>query len=277
MSSLLRPAAAVLLVGVLAPAARPHFNILLPGAATARKGEAVTFLYRFGHPFEHELFDAPPPARVFALAPDGKRIDLGKALEKTKVPAGGKEGVTVTAYRFRFTPEQRGDYTFILQTPPIWLEGDKEFVQDTVKVVLHVQAQKGWDADPGRQFKIMPLTRPYGLQPGVVFRAQVLAPPEGVAPGGTEFLDKGKPLAGTLVEIERLNEARPAKLPPDEFRTLTAKTDPGGVVTASLPEPGWWAITAQRDAGRREYKGKAYPVRQRATLWVWVDQKITGK
>ena len=110
-------------------------------------------------------------------------------------------------------------------------------MQDTVKVVLHVQAQKGWDADPGRQFKIMPLTRPYGLQPGVVFRAQVLAPPEGVAPGGTEFLDKGKPLAGTLVEIERFNETRPAKLPPDEFRTLTAKTDPGGVVTASLPHP----------------------------------------
>jgi cobalt/nickel transport protein len=277
MPTLLRPPLAVLLAGLLAPAAWAHFNILLPGTASARKGETVTLLYRFGHPFEHELFDAPPPARMFALAPDGKRIELGKALEKTKVPAGGKVGMTVTAYRLRFVPEQRGDYTFILQTPPIWLEEDKEFVQDAVKVVLHVQAQKGWDADPGRQFKIIPLTRPYGLQPGVVFRAQVLAPPDGVAPGGTEFLDKGKPLAGALVEIERYNAARPAKLPPDEFRTLTARTDPVGVVTASLPESGWWSITAQRDAGRREYKGKAYPIRQRATLWVWVDEKQTGK
>ncbi len=266
MRRLFRPAVAVLFSGLLAPAAWAHFNILLPGSATARKGETVTFLYRFGHPFEHELFDAPPPARVFALAPDGSRIDLRKSVEKTKVPAGGKNGMTVTAYRFRFTPEQRGDYTFILQTPPIWLEEDREFVRDTVKVVLHVQAQRGWDADAGGPFRIVPLTRPYGLQPGAVFRAQVLAPPE-----------PGKPLPGALVEVERFNAARPAKLPPDEFRTLTARTGPGGVVTVGLPEAGWWSVTAQRDGGRREHKGKAYPVRERATLWVWVDERITGK
>src|SRR5207244_11331129 len=107
---------------------------------------------------------------LFVVAPDGKRTELGKALEKTRVPAGDKK--EVTAYRCRFTPEQRGDYTFILETPPIWMEEDQEFLQDTVKVILHVQAQKGWDADPDRQFRIVPLTRPYGLQPGAVFQAQ---------------------------------------------------------------------------------------------------------
>ena len=111
-----------------------------------------------------------------------------------------------------------------------------------------------------------------GLLPGAAFRAQVLIPPEpGI--GGTELSKPNRPLPGALVEIERFNAARPAKLPPDEFRTLTARTDQGGVVTVSLPESGWWSITAQRDGGRREHKGKAYPVRQRATLWVWVDGK----
>jgi cobalt/nickel transport protein len=264
-----RPTLAVLLAALLAPAARAHFNILLPQSASVRKGEAVTFLYRFGHPFEHELFDAPPPARLFVLAPDGKQVELTKTLEKTKVPAGGKEQVTRAAYRFRFTPEQRGDYTFILQTPPIWMEEDQEFIEDTVKVVLHVQAQKGWDVELDRQFQIVPLTRPYGLRPGAVFQARVLAPPDSAA--------GARRLPGAPVEIERFNAERPAKLPPDEFRTLTAKTDPGGVVTASLPEAGWWSITAQRDGGRRAHNGKEYPVRQRATLWVWVDEKMAGK
>jgi cobalt/nickel transport protein len=255
-----RPLLALVLSALLAPAAGAHFNILLPQAASVRKGEAVTFLYRFGHPFEHELFDAPPPARLVVIAPDGKQTELTKTLEETKVPAGGKEGVTRAAYRFRFTPEQRGDYTFLLQTPPIWMEEDQEFLEDTVKVVLHVQAQKGWDAEADRQFQIVPLTRPYGLQPGAVFQARAFT-------GGPDRL------GGAPVEIERFNAERPAKLPPDEFRTLTAKTDPNGVVTVSLPEVGWWSITAQRDGGRRTVNGKTGPVRQRVTLWVWVDEK----
>jgi cobalt/nickel transport protein len=90
-------------------------------------------------------------------------------------------------------------------------------------------------------------------------------------------VERLKPLPGALVEVERFNPVRPAKLPPDEFRTLTVKTDPGGGVTTSLPEAGWWSLTAQRDGGRRDYKGKSYPVRQRATLWVWVDARLTGK
>ena len=53
--------------------------------------------------------------------------------------------MTALGARFRFTPESRGDYVLVLQTPPIWMEEEGEFFQDTVKVILHVQAQKGWD------------------------------------------------------------------------------------------------------------------------------------
>ncbi|HEY1861846.1 MAG TPA: DUF4198 domain-containing protein, partial [Gemmataceae bacterium] len=122
--------------------ARAHFNMLLPDRHSTEKGKEVTFTYQWGHPFEHQLFDAPKPASVFVLSPDGKRTDLANKLEKTSVASVDKKEVTV--YRLRFTPEERGDYVFVLQTPPIWMEQDQDFLQDTVRVVLHVQAQRGW-------------------------------------------------------------------------------------------------------------------------------------
>jgi cobalt/nickel transport protein len=254
------------LAGWLSGSADAHFNMLLPSTASAKKGEPVAFTYQFGHPFEHQLFDAPAPQSLVVIAPDGKQTDLAKSLEKITVPAGDKK---VTAYRFTFTPEQRGDYVFVLTTPPIWMEEEQEFLQDTVKVVLHVQAQKGWDA-LGPVPDLVPLTRPYGLQPGMVFQAQAL----GLGPSSAK---RTQPLAGAVVEIERYNPAPPKELPPDEHITRTTKTDSNGVVTYTLTDAGWWSLTAQTDGGKREHKGKTYPVRQRATLWVFVDAKATPK
>jgi cobalt/nickel transport protein len=233
-----------------------HFNMLLPERASAKRGEPVTIIYQWGHPFEHQLFDTPAPERVLAIAPDGKKLDLTKSLEKVTLVGG--EGRKVTGYRLRFTPEQRGDYVFILNTPPVWMQEDEEFLQDTVKVVLHVLTQKGWDAAQGQGLDLVPLTRPYGLQPGMVFQAEVL--------------DASKPLARSLVEIERYNRSVPKALPPDEHITRTARTDANGVVTTTLTEPGWWGLTVERDAGTRDHQGKAYPLRRRCTFWVHVDE-----
>jgi cobalt/nickel transport protein len=258
MPFLFRLATALLSLTLIGTPAWAHFNVLLPQAASAKRGEAVTLVYQWGHPYEHQLFDAPAPQGLVVLRPDGQKTDLTKALEKITVPAGGQK--TVTAYEVRFTPDQRGDYLFLLNTPAIWMEEDQEFLQDTVKVVLHVQAQKGWDGVAGAPLEMVPLTRPYGLQPGLVFQAQALA--------------DAKPLAGTLVEIEHYNPATPKLLPPDEHITRTARTDPNGVVTATLTDPGWWCLTAQRDGGQREHNGKMYPVRRRTTFWVFVDGTI---
>jgi len=252
---------ALTLVGVVASSAAAHFNMLLPAKASAKREEGVTFVYQWGHPFEHQLFDAPAPAGLIALSPGGKQTDLSKTLEEFKQKAADRK--EVTAYRFRFRPRERGDFVFVLNTPPIWMEEDGEFLQDTVKVVLHVQAQKGWDQAAGRAFEMLPLTRPYGLQPGMVFQAQVVS--------------EGKALAGTVVEIEQYHAEAPADLPADEQMTRTAKTDPNGVVTCSLTEPGWWCLTAARESGRREHDGKTFAVRQRTTLWVFVDDKIDSK
>lgn len=245
----------VSLFSAYAAAASAHYPMLLSERAAVKKGEAVTFTYQWGHPFEHQLFDAAAPERVAVVAPDGKQTDLTKTLEKIALKNGDKQ---VVAYRFRFTPEQRGDYVFSLQAAPVWMDEDEAYLHDTVKVVLHVQAQKGWDHSVGEGFELLPLTRPYGLQAGMVFQAQVQPKPAGAA---------------YLVEVERYNPAPPKELPPDEQITRVVKTDPLGVATSTLTEPGWWCLAAGRDGGQKERDGKRYPVRQRALLWVFVDDK----
>jgi cobalt/nickel transport protein len=258
MSGLLRVVLTLAWCGVLASSVGAHFNMLLPQTAVTKRGDPVTVVYQWGHPFEHQLFDAPAPEKIFVQAPDGQKTELTRTLEAVAQPLpGGKKAM---AYQFRFTPDKRGDYLFILHAPPIWMEEDQEFLQDTVKVVLHVQAQKGWDSVAGQPLEWLPLTRPYGLQPGMVFQAQAVA--------------DAKPLAGALVEIELYHPAPPERVPPDEHITRTARTDPNGVVTATLTEPGWWCVTTQRGGGQREHNGKVYPLRQRTTLWVFVDGAI---
>lgn len=258
--------ALLLLIGV-GPASWGHFNMLIPDKHSIKKGETVTFTYQWGHPFEHQLFDAPAPENIVVYPPQGAKIDLSKSLEKIAVP--GVDGKKVTAYRFPFTPEQRGDYTFVLQTRPIWMEEEKMFLQDTVKVVLHVQAQNGWDratAAPAHD-NLTPLTRPYGLLPGMVFRAEAL--------DGSRKSDRAA--AGRSVEIERYNPAPPKQLPPEEHITYLARTDRTGVAAFTLPEPGWWSMTVTFGTDALKHEDKEYPRHRRITLWVPVDEKVNVK
>ena len=254
----------VAVLAAFAVSAQAHFNMLLPQSASVKKGEEVVFTYQWGHPYEHELFDAPAPQDVQVLAPDGMTTtDLTKSLKKVALQA--RQGKTVAAYRFAFTPEQRGDYVVLLRTPPIWMETDGEFLQDNVKVVLHVQAQKGWDGAFRTELELTPLTRPYGLEPGIAFQAKLGA--------GIPV----KPVAGSLVEIEHYHAAAPKDIPSDEFCTRTAKTDGSGAVTATLTDAGWWCLAAAAEAGKKEHDGKSYPIRQRSILWVWVDPGVADK
>jgi cobalt/nickel transport protein len=245
--------------------ARAHYNMLLPERHSVKRGQPVTLLYQWGHPFEHQLFDAPAPQRVLVRSPDGKTVVLTANL-KNAVAFTGDGKQTYRLYQLRFTPEQRGDYVFILESAPLWMPDEQLFFHDTVKVVLHVQAQKGWDQAADVSWQLMPLTRPYGLQPGMAFQAAVAS--------GAASAPRA---ANLLVEVEHYNASPPQKLPPDEQITRAAKTDPNGVVTCTLTGPGWWCITAQRDGGKREHEGKMYPVRERATLWVFVDEPLPSR
>ncbi|MBI2805504.1 MAG: DUF4198 domain-containing protein [Planctomycetes bacterium] len=235
-----------------------HYNMLFPDKPWATKGEKVTFTYQYGHPYEHELSDAPMPSLVRVVNPRGETlaIDVDKNLKAIK--KDGADGKKVTAWQFTFTPEQRGDFTVFLKTPRIKHEKGPEVV-DVVRVVLHVQTQNGWDQaklpfllEPD----IVPQTRPYGLLAGMVFKGQVVRHAN---------VDDFKYVSGLPVEIEKYNEKPPKKLPPDELITFKTKTDRHGYFVTTLPEPGWWGMTAIKRGAENHI--------ERATLWVHVNEK----
>ena len=239
---------------ILAPAgASAHYHILLPDRPATTTGKPVTITYQFGHPFEHQLFDTQPPRQLYVLAPDGCKIDLLAGLEKFS--CDGAEGKPVAAFRARFTPQKRGDHIVVAETAPVTVEGEKQPLRDLVKVIVHVQTQNGWDRAVGATGlpEPLPLTRPYGLVPGMAFRAEFTAGEK-----------TGQPLAGILVEMERYNATTPKELPRDEQITRTARTDRVGTATVTPTESGWWAITGVRD---KEV------TRQRGTLWFYVEGK----
>lgn len=263
-------------LSVLATAGRApaHYHILLPDKASADRDAAVHFTLRFGHPFEHQMFATQKPISVVVVTPDGHAVGQSDKLERYETP--GANGKPAAAYRWTYTPGRRGDHVVFVRCEPVWMAEEMVFLEDTVKVVLHVQTQNGWDAVVGGAMELVPLTRPYGVRGGTVFQVTVRQNPalDRIERGrlifpGSELQRRGK----TLVEVERYNSSPPKELPPDEFITRTARTDPSGVATVTLPEPGWWAITAITDGGMRVKDGKSFPVKTRSTIWVPVADK----
>jgi uncharacterized GH25 family protein len=266
----MRPLATLALL-LLESASQAHYHMMIPDKPSAKKGEEVTVTCQFGHPFESELSDMLALRQVILYGPGGAGTDVTKKLEK--VALRDRKGKDVAGYRLKFTPDERGDYVIEMTSAVTTLPDTKEVVQDTVKVVVHVQAQKGWDMVSPGEFGCSPLTRPYGLLSNVVFQARFT---------GSVKKDERRPNPfpndNLLVEVERYNAKPPKVFPADEFITRTMKTDRDGVVTTGLPEAGWWCLTATR---RRSEKvtvaGKEVAVKRRATLWVYVDKSAPVK
>ena len=245
-----------------------HFNTLWPDSPNgyALPGQKVVWQYFWGHPYEMILFDAQRP-NVYAVTPSGARQPVAVEPARMKDPATGK---LRAAYGLTYTPEEIGDTWIVLEAPPYVIEEEGEAVQDYVKQCVHVMAQNGWDARLGLPIELVPLSRPYGLEPG--FAVTVRA-----------YLN-GQPLAGAACEIEKFNgfAVTEEMLPKDQFGnedvpmiTRAARTDANGYLTYTLDEPGWWIIAVMGDGGSVKVEGKAYPRVLRGCLWVHVDEKLT--
>ena len=72
-------------------------------------------------------------------------VDLTTKLTKTM--ASGAEGKPVTVWQFRFTPQERGDYVFLLTTAPIFLKEEEHFVQD-LQQMPHLPKMNGYLRSP---------------------------------------------------------------------------------------------------------------------------------
>src|SRR6185436_17229403 len=133
------PLLAVAFVVVSATSASAHYHMLLPDRHSVKSGDKVTVTYQFGHPFEHVLSDTDKPVRAIAFGPDRKSIDLLPSFEKVQV--SGSDGKKVVVYRFTFQPDGRGDFTLLVESPPIWMEDEKHFIHDICRVLVHVETQ----------------------------------------------------------------------------------------------------------------------------------------
>ena len=66
----------VMVLATFAASAQAHFNMLIPQSASAKKGEPVVFTYQWGHPYEHELFDAPAPRMCKSSVPMARQSPI---------------------------------------------------------------------------------------------------------------------------------------------------------------------------------------------------------
>ncbi len=233
---------ALALIAASARSAEAHFPILIADRPWAKKGDAVRIDYAFGHPFEAAHVDVARPAKVGVRTPSGKTIALDDGLSEATIGSGDAKA---TAWQLEYRPEERGDHVLHLEAAPREHEG--RAVVDHVKLILHVQAQRGWDAVVGHPVELVPLTRPYGIPVGASFRARVLV--------------HGKPLGGLDVAVEARNAIAPDPLPPDELITRIEKTDDLGVFATTLDRPGWWLLAVDHESEGTHTRG---------CLWVHV-------
>lgn len=240
-----------------------HYHMLVPNKSSVKSGDEAVFVYQFGHPFEHEIADAAEPVSVLIYLPNGKTFDAKSKLRKIEI--AGDKGKKHVGFQLAYTPEQRGDHIVVFSAPPVMLDGENLPVHDTVKSVLHVQTENGWESrlahGKSQRADLIFLTRPYSLRAGMLIRAafyDLSGDPKGAT----------GPQSNAVVEIERYNPEPPKDLPPEEHITYSARTDDKGVVATTLPDPGWWAITAIKPTSKAIH---------RCTLWVHVDGKIPLK
>ena len=115
--------------------------MLLPNKSSVKKGEEVILTFQYGHPFEHQLFNASKPQRTFVVTPEGKHVNVISKLEETKDGQGDKKSLRLFSSTLR---KSAAIHLVMIRSPPHTIEGKKEAVVDTVKVIIHVEAQKNW-------------------------------------------------------------------------------------------------------------------------------------
>ena len=169
--------------------AMAHFQVYWPQieGCYAKPGEAITWRYFWGHPFEMLISDAQPP-KFFMFTPQRQKENLEVKEISLKDQGSGQDR---KAFEVEYKPPGPGDYYLCLEAPPYFIPEDQVFWQDYVKEPLHVQSAKGWDQLVGLPVEIVPLTKPYGWPAGSVFKGQALA--------------KNLALTRATVEIEKFN------------------------------------------------------------------------
>lgn len=209
----------------------------------------------WGHPYEGLYFDIPAIKEAGLIKPDGtKSILTPSDIEVTDV-----EGAKSKAYKLTFTPSEKGDYIIYADMEALEVKEEEIIWEDHVKAIIQYKTTGGWNQSTGQVIEIIPLVRPYGLEEGFVFVGQAFY--------------QGKSLANAPVEIEKYYPIGEAPDPLPEWEpmiTREATTDPNGVFSFTLDEPGIW-VTAVANTIPAQEEGK-YEKDIRGILMIPVEE-----
>jgi cobalt/nickel transport protein len=142
-----------------------HFPILIHNAELGATNTPVTVTFALGHPFELDFEPADRPTRLQLFDQRGHTTNLTSLLQA----AFFRDNTNAPGWRVQFDPAARGDHLLALDSAPFVSTTQKTVYRDYVKLWLHRGAQAGWHQRTGQPLEIVPLTRPYGLRPGMVF------------------------------------------------------------------------------------------------------------
>ena len=247
----------LVLSALLLSSAEAHFPILIHNANLGSTNGPVTVIVASGHPFELELEPAIRPERLWWMDRRGRATDLTSALEKTLF-RGDTNGI---AWHCAFEPPP-GDLLLALNSAASHDARQKTVYREYVKVWLPRGRQENWHQRTGQPLEIVPLTRPYGLRPGMVFTGQLLR--------------NEQPVADTEIYAERLNDSKPdaASLPPEPLVTFVVRTDGNGRFALTLPDPGWWVLGGYADdLGTELRDGQSWRLEGFAGAWLRVEPR----
>ena len=120
-----------------------HFHTFTPDneKGYGRPGDAITWDYFWGHPYELILFDAETP-EFHVVSPEGKKQPVQLKETKTIDPDTKRKRTT---FKVRYTPEQIGDSWLCLEAPDDVVEEEGVVWRDYVKQCIHVMAEVAWD------------------------------------------------------------------------------------------------------------------------------------
>lgn len=246
----------------LSSAGNAHFGAIVPSDDVISQDDSkkLQVEVKFIHPLEMHYMDMAKP-KQFGVITRGRKVDLLSNLTETKTKANSpNQEKRFTFWKTTYQITRPGDYTFYLEPTPYYEPAEESFIVHYTKVCVNALGlEGGWDEPVGLETEIVPLTRPYGLWTNNIFTGQVLL--------------KGKPVAGTPVEIEYLNESpgnqKLVKAPNDAHITQVVKTDANGVFSYAMPRAGWWGFAALSEADwKLKHEGVEKEVEIGAVYWV---------
>jgi cobalt/nickel transport protein len=235
-----------------------HFPILVHDAELGATNNPVTVTFALGHPFELEFEPTDRPTRLQLIDQRGQATNLTSLLQ----PAFFRNDTNAPGWLVQFNPAPRGDHLLALDSAPFVSTTQKTLYREYVKLWLHRGAQAGWHQRTGQPLEIVPLTRPYGLRPGMVFSGRLMRDTE--------------PIGDVEILIEHLQDCHlpPDAMPPEPLITFVVRTDSSGRFVVALPEAGWWVIGAYSDdLGTVQHQGATYRHEGFAGAWIKVESQ----